>query len=35
MIKLKDLLKLDEIKYTGSIKPKHQRRMERELKHIH
>ena len=35
MIKLKDLLKLDEIKYTGSIKPKHQKRMERELKHIH
>ena len=35
MIKLKDLLKLDEIKYTGSIKPKHQRRIERELKHIH
>ena len=35
MIKLKDLLELDEIKYTGSIKPKHQKRMERELKHIH
>ena len=35
MIKLKDLLKLDEIKYAGSIKPKHQKRMERELKHIH
>ena len=34
MIKLKDLLKLDEIKYAGSIKPKHQKRMERELKHI-
>ena len=29
MIKLKDLLKLDEIKYAGSIKPKHQKRMER------
>ena len=35
MIKLKDLLKLDEIKYAGSIKPKHQKRMKRELKHIH
>ena len=35
MIKLTDLLKLDEIKYAGSIKPKHQKRMERELKYIH
>lgn len=35
MIKLKDLLKLDEIKYSGEIKPKHKKRMERELKHIH
>ena len=35
MLKLKDLLTLDEIKYAGSIKPKHQKRMERELKHIH
>ena len=35
MLKLKDLLTLDEIKYAGSIKPKHQKRMERELKHIY
>ena len=35
MIKLKELLELDEIKYAGNIKPKHQKRMERELKHIH
>ena len=35
MIKLKELLELDEIKYAGSIKPKHQKRMERELKYIH
>ena len=35
MLKLKDLLTIDEIKYAGSIKPKHQKRMERELKHIH
>jgi len=35
MLKLKELLRLDEMKYSGKIKPKHQKRMERELKHIH
>tara|TARA_B100001115_G_scaffold180484_1_gene172888 strand:- start:271 stop:897 length:627 start_codon:yes stop_codon:yes gene_type:complete len=35
MLKLKDLLRLDEIKYSGKIKPKHQKRMKRELKYIH
>ena len=35
MIKLKELLELDEIKYTGEIKPKHKKRMERELKYTY
>ena len=35
MLKLKELLKLDNIRYSESIKPKHQKRMDRELKYIH
>ena len=35
MIKLKKLLELDEIKYSGKIKPKHKKRMEKELKLTH
>ena len=35
MLKLKELLRLDEMKYSGKIKPKHQKRMKRELKYIH
>ena len=35
MLKLKELLKLDNIRYSESIKPKHQKRMDRPLKHIH
>ena len=35
MVKLKELLKLDNIRYSDSIKPKHQKRMDRPLKHIH
>ncbi len=34
MIKIKELLKLDEMKYSDKIKPKHQKRMKRELKYI-
>ena len=34
MIKLKDLLKLDKMKYAKSIKPRHQRRIDLPSKHI-
>lgn len=34
MIKIKDLLKLDEMRYSNKIKPKHQKRMKRKLKYI-
>ena len=35
MLKLKDLITLDEMKYSGEIKPKHKKRMEKELKLTH
>lgn len=35
MLKLKELLKLDRMRYSESIKPKHQKKMDRPLKHIH
>ena len=34
MLKLKELLRLDEMKYSGKIKPKHQKRMEIQLERI-
>lgn len=34
MLKLKELLKLDEMVYSKEVKPKHQKRMKRELVHI-
>tara|TARA_X000001036_G_scaffold437299_1_gene482315 strand:+ start:2359 stop:3018 length:660 start_codon:yes stop_codon:yes gene_type:complete len=35
MLKLKELLKLDGMVYGSEIKPKHKKRMERELVYIH
>ncbi len=35
MVKLKELLRLDKIKYGESVKPKHQKKMDRPLKHIY
>ena len=34
MLKLKELLELDGMKYTETIKPKHKKRMKREMKYI-
>ena len=35
MLKLKELLELDRMVYSNSIKPKHLKKMKRELKYIH
>ena len=35
MLKLKELLKLDQMVYSKKVKPKHEKRMKRELIYIH
>tara|TARA_B100000073_G_scaffold320267_1_gene299820 strand:+ start:196 stop:825 length:630 start_codon:yes stop_codon:yes gene_type:complete len=35
MLKLKELLEMDKMVYSDFIKPKHAKKMKRELKHIH